>query len=90
MIDANNPTFTPRINTVMKLVRKNIDMVESEPSVILIALCKLFCLYLVTELCHLPWPEVRRQSFQLFRNSLDEIHVKLEVVQSAEEKANDA
>ena len=74
----------------MRVVRKNLDMVEPDANIKLFALVKLTCLFLVTELMHLPWPEVRRRGFQLFRQSLDEIHVKLNVVTATEEPANDA
>lgn len=87
--EIDTRTHEERVAQIMRLVRKNIDLVESEPVVILSALMKLTCLYLVTELCHLPWKEVRTQSFKLFRQSLDELHQKLEVVQVTETKAND-
>ena len=78
-----------RIATAMRVVRKNLDMVENESHIKLIALVRVTCLFLVTELAHLPFREVRRQSFTLFKKCLDELHVKLTVVQQMDEKAND-
>jgi hypothetical protein len=78
-----------KIATATRVVMKNLDMVESEAHIKLFALARLFCLYLVEQLQHLPPHAVRKQAFVLFRKTLLDVMEKASLVTAQARKAND-
>lgn len=82
-------TTEDKINTSMKLISKQLSLVESDPTIKLYALMRTTALFAVTELSHLPFHLIKRQALKAFRSQLDDVLVKFQTVQTVDEKAND-
>lgn len=82
-------SFAGQVSTATNLIQRNLDMLSLEPMAVLTALMRLLCVFLVTELMHLPTKQVRAQAFKLFRMNLDEALERFALARSMEEKAND-
>lgn len=82
-------TNEQRTANCMRLVQRNLDMVEHEAHIKLKALVTLTAMYIITEMSHMPWKLVKSQSFKLFRGAMDEVKAKMEIAQLDERKAND-
>lgn len=82
-------TFEGKVGTAVRFTSKNLLMIESDPTVRLVALVDLLCIELVTTMPHLSEQEVRRQAFQLFRLRLNEAQRKMREARKMIEGAND-
>lgn len=78
MLDANSPEFLRRVDTLTKVVNKNIQLIDSDPVIVIPTLMRLLCVTLVSEyitdvtIGRFRWRDVRVNAFAAFKQSLDQ------------------
>jgi predicted nucleotide-binding protein (sugar kinase/HSP70/actin superfamily) len=83
MLDANSPEFLRRVDTLTKVVNKNIQMIDNDPVIVLATLFRLTAVTFVSE----RWPEHRQPLIGIAMHAMaEQVHDaydKMEAVAAA-------